>query len=297
MSADGGGGTLLTEGVEAPQGAPPAGGANNQGQGQPQNGSPAGGASSAAWRDLLADAELRNDPSIAKYENLDGLAKGYLNAQKLISGERVARPRDDDDAEGWDRWYKATGRPEKPDEYEFKIPDSLPEGFYDLESEKAFRTWAHENGLNKRQTANLHERFVTTQLEKHHAWQTSQTQEREKGLSSLRREWGSQYDAKMAAAKRGLQAYADPDYFKYLEESGKGNDPREVRAWAKIGEKLAGEQKLVGQAPHGEDGRDPAQVIKEYRAKYNDALHKKEHPDHEARVEGLRKLYDRAYGA
>ena len=70
-----------------------------------------------------------------------------------------------------------------------------------------------------------------------------------------------------------------------------------IRAWAKIGEKLAGEQKLVGQAPHGEDGRDPAQVIKEYRAKYNDALHKKEHPDHEARVEGLRKLYDRAYGA
>ena len=78
-----------------------------------------------------------------------------------------------------------------------------------------------------------------------------------------------------------------------MDESGKGNDPRVIRAWAKIGEKMVGERSLKG-APQIEGG-DPKTAISDFRTKYNDALHNKSHPDHDMRVNQMRELFERAF--
>ena len=57
------------------------------------------------------------------------------------------------------------GGPRWPaDKYEFKRPELPSDLPYDEETEKSFRTWAHINGLSKKQASNLYDGFVKTQL-------------------------------------------------------------------------------------------------------------------------------------
>ena len=289
MSEAASGSTLLTEGVGTPQGGAPAAEAAPAVNG---SAAPAAKADPSDWRSILPE-DLRNEPVFQKYQKPEDAFRSHVNLEKLLGGEKIPKPRSDDDAEGWDRWFKAAGRPDKPEEYAFERPNSLPDNFYDEAAEKSFKNWAHSNGLTKRQAANLHDTYVKNRLEQHHAWQTSQKQASEEAQSNLRREWGGQYDAKISAAKAALSAFADPDYLKEMDESGKGNDPRVIRAWAKIGEKMVGERSLKG-APQIEGG-DPKTAIRDFEAKYKDALHSKSHPDHDARLNQLAALYQQAF--
>jgi hypothetical protein len=288
MSADGsqvGGGSILTEGAGSPQGDLPLEKGQSNGSGAVQNGNEG----SMGRPDWLPEKFYRDNKP-----DYEGLGKSYMNIEKLLGGEKVPKPRSDDDVEGWDRWYKAAGRPDKHDEYEFKKPDSLPNGFYDEEAEKSFKHWAHVNGLTKRQAANLHENYVKTRLEQHQSYQVSQKQATEQNITALKREWGAQYDAKITAAKKALQAYSDPDYYKYLDESGEGNKPALIKAWARIGEKMGGEKRLEGD-PQTSGGSDPKAAISDFRNKYDKALHDKLHPDHNLRVKEYNALFARAF--
>ena len=91
-----------------------------------------------------------------------------------------------------------------------------------------------------------------------------------------------------------MAKYADPDYLREMDESGKGNDPRVIRAWARIGDQMLGSTQLKG-APQPEGSGDPKADIADFRTKYHDALHTKTHPDHDLRVNQLRERFERAY--
>ncbi|MGE0233239.1 MAG: hypothetical protein AB7S46_15780, partial [Flavobacteriaceae bacterium] len=100
------------------------------------------------WREELPE-EMRAHPSLLKFDSAEGLAKSYLAAEKLIGTEKVPVPKTDAD---WERWYRAAGRPERPEEYGFAAPDELPEGLaYDEALDRRLAGLAHEAGLNRRQ--------------------------------------------------------------------------------------------------------------------------------------------------
>jgi hypothetical protein len=309
MSEAAGGSTLLTSGVGTPTGGQPElplsgdqGGAPAPNGAAAPNGQAANGQGTPSiardangdWRVSFIPEDIRSEPVFSKYNTPQDLARSHVNLERLLGGEKIPKPKSDDDQEGWDRWFKAAGRPDKPDEYAFERPNSLPDNFYDEEAERSFKTWAHVNGLTKKQAANLHDNYVKTRLEQHHAWQTSQKQAVEKAEGELRREWGQQYDAKINAAKSALRAYGDPDYLKYLDESGQGNNPQMTRIFARIGEKMMGERRLQGD-PTPESSENVQDLIAAHRTKYNEALHDKRHPDHELRVRQYNALFAKAY--
>lgn len=280
--SDTGGGTLLTTGIPA---APPPrvpDGADKAVQGV-QDGPP-------EW----APAKYW-DPQ-TKSVKTEELGKGYKNLEQLLGKDRIPVPQADDDEDGWQRWYAASGRPEKPDDYEFERP-SLPSDLpYDEDTEKAFRTWAHVNGLNKKQAKNLYDGYVKTQTERHSAWATAQKQARAQSEMALRREHGNQYEQKVAQAKAALSQYADPEYIKWLEESGQGNDPRVIRAWIKVGQEMSGETKLKGAVQPTAQPADLDKAIADFRGQHEKALFSKDHPDHERRVKEYNKLFEMRFG-
>jgi hypothetical protein len=283
MTTETGGSTLLTEGVGTPQGGTPVPASTDATQSPQQqngNGRPQW-LPEKFWREEKPDYE--------------GLGNSYQNLEKLLGGEKVPKPRSDDDEEGWERWYRAAGKPEKPDDYQFQRPNSLPDNFYDEQAEKSFRTWAHVNGLTKKQASNLYDSYVKTQLEARHAYDTSQQQAREEGDRALRREWGDKYEGRIASAKAALKAYGDQDYIARLEASGQGNDPAIIKAWARVGEAMMGERsiKTTASAPASEGDLD--NQISEFREKFKDALYKKEHPDHDRRVREYNRLFQARY--
>jgi hypothetical protein len=228
-----------------------------------------------------------------KYEEL---GKGYQNLEKLLGREKVPVPAGDDDQEGWERLYRAAGKPEKPDDYEFERPDKLPEDLpYDEDGEKNFRAWAHANGLNKKQAKALYDGYVKTQIERHSAWHDMQKQVRSTAEMALRREYGGAYDGKLQLAKSALREFADPDYLKYLDESGRGNDPREIRAWIRIGEKMSGDTKLKGRTENQVVPADAQKAVTEFRSKHEKALYDSSHPDNKRLTDELNRLYSLAY--
>jgi hypothetical protein len=91
----------------------------------------------------------RRRSSRYKESGTEGLARAYLNAEKLIGAEKVPIPKDPNDAEAWERYYKAGGRPDDPAKYEFQKPEKMPDGtIYDENMETWWRQSAHEAGLS-----------------------------------------------------------------------------------------------------------------------------------------------------
>ena len=226
-----------------------------------------------------------------KAPKIEDLGKSYMNLEKLLGREKVPLPQSDEDEDGWTRWYQAAGRPEKPDDYEFERPE-LPEGLpYDEDTEKAYRNWVHANGLNKKQAKALYEGFVKQSVERHAAWQGHQKEMQAKAQMELQRKYGGQYEAKISKARAALKKYTDEAYFKYLDESGLGNDPRLIDAWIKVGDELAGDERLKGNVQPTTTVADVDKVIREFRTKNEKALFDATHPGHAAAVQELQGLY------
>jgi len=269
------------------------------------SGNPTPDAPRNAAQEALATAQEQNDiPEWApekfwdrerKTVKAEDLGRSYKNLEKLLGTEKVPRPTSDDDEEGWERWYKASGRPDSEDKYEFKRPELPPDLPYDEEAEKNFRTWAKANGLNKRQAANLYEAYAKTQMERHAAYHTGQKQARAQIEQNLRREHGGQYEAKVNLARQAIREFADPDYMKWLDETGAGNDPRVIRSWIRVGEKMSGPTKLHGAPVADRNETDLKTAISNFREKHAEALWKKEHPDHDLRVREYNKLFQALY--
>lgn len=226
-----------------------------------------------------------------KAPKIEDLGKSYMNLEKLLGREKVPLPQSEEDEDGWTRWYAAAGRPEKPDEYEFERPELPADLPYDEETEKSYRAWAHANGLNKKQAKSLYDGFVKNSVERHAAWQNHQKEMRAKAQMDLQREFGPQYEAKVAKARAALRKYADPDYYKHLDETGAGNDARMIRAWIKIGDEMAGDERLKGKVAETVTPQDIDRTISEFRSKNEKALYDKSHPNHQHVVNELYKLH------
>ena len=90
-------------------------------------------------------------------ESFGKLAKIAVSAESLI-GKSVQIPDDKAKPEDLDKFFNKLGRPEKPEGYEFKLPEGIPEGMpYDAEFAKAFKAVAHKAGATAKQAAEYHD--------------------------------------------------------------------------------------------------------------------------------------------
>lgn len=249
----------------------------------------------ASWRDRLPE-DLRGNPSLAKFENEEGLAKSYVNLERMLGGDRVPVPKDADDAEAWDRYYAAGGRPAKADEYKVTRPENLEPGMtVDEEGEGFLRSFAHSNGWNQRQFDNAYKAFYEHRVKESVAWRNMQKAQVEEGERALQREGNAQETKTLAKAT--LQQYFDDATIAKLEHAGVGSDPGLIRVLAKIGKDLTGHQILKG----GQTG-EPIKTVDQlkadadnYRQQHATALYDKQHPEHSRHVAELTKIYNRMH--
>lgn len=244
---------------------------------------------------------MKDNPSLNRYANtanpVEALARGYLNAERLISSEKVPVPKDEQDQEAWERYYKAGGKPEAPDKYEFRKPDSLPDGVtYDENMETWWRQSAHEAGLNKRQAARLYDKYA----ERFFAQLDLQTRgvgdEVRRGKLELQRDWGNEYEFRrqMATAEfndmpETLQAH--------LTQVGLTRNPGFIKYLADARARTTGELEAKGaRSPYGSmTPQMVTQKIADFRATHATALSNANHPEHRLRLDEMTRLYQDLY--
>lgn len=257
---------------------------------------PAGGGSAPPgdFRTQLPE-ELANDPSMAPIKDLEGLAKGYVHAQRMVGRDKVPIPADDD-AAGWESVYNRLGRPEKPEDYDLSQTPT-PEGVeVDDKLVDGFKAKAHEMGLNARQTAQMYDWYMSQTGEQLASTQQAQEQAYQDAERSLRREFGEAYDQHLNLARSAVKELGGDGLMAKLDQSGLGNDPDMIKFLARAGQQIAPDD-LVGRGGPSRVTPDEArsriaerQRDPEFVKAYTDG----QHPGHAQAVEEMKKLHEAA---
>ena len=147
-----------------------------------------------SWFQNVADTELREFIQNKGWKDPAEMAVGYRHLEKLVGGEKVPLPKGDTDTEGWDRVYKALGRPAKPEDYQ------LP----DLESAAAY----HKLGLTARQATGLSAWQDTLKAAQEQRQKDEAAAQRAQQLAAVRKEWGGEFEENVRLGKRAVREFA-----------------------------------------------------------------------------------------
>ena len=115
----------------------------------------------------------------------------------------------------------------------------------------------------------------------------------EKAVDGLKREWGQAYDRKLSSASGLYKQFFDEETREELRELGFSNNPKVIRALAKIAESF-GEGKFVSPGGNGQMGLSPdeaqSKITQIYSQYPNHAYFNKNNAGHEAAREEMAKL-------
>lgn len=221
-----------------------------------------------------------------------GLAKSWVNAQKMIGADKVVIPGKEATEQDWNQFYQKLGRPEAPDKYEFKLPEGqqMDENFA-----KGFKDVAFQAGLNPKQVQGLVEWYAKEAQAAVEASQASQGREIAESLEKYKTELGGEdkFRAKIDQARVAVRELADDKFRQFLVDSQLGSRPEAIEFFAKLYPMLQ-EGKVRGGTglPVTTGGMDPADIqmkISDIEAKIFSNM---DSPDRLGWVEQRAKLYE-----
>lgn len=209
--------------------------------GAPASGSPSGTPPTTPdWAVGLPD-DLKSSPSLATYKDLPSFVKSALEAEKLIGKKGIIKPGENATPEELSRYYKELGRPEKPEEYGLKKPEDWPNDvpFSDALVPKVAEMF-HKNGIPGDQAQKLWSDYHNMIKEEFTSHVSLSEQQVNEGLSKLKQEWGGEdkYNANLETAKMAVKEFGGDSLINFLNESGLGNHPDLIRAFANAGQGL-----------------------------------------------------------
>lgn len=239
--------------------------------------------------------DLRNDPSLADFKSGEDLAKSYVHARSMIGADPnqvIKLPGPDED---YSEVFNKLGRPESPDGYELPETDVPIDENYQSE----FLQKAHELGLTKNQAADLYKwnnDHVSNKLSEQQ--QNSQQAEQE-AIEQLKQEWGEAYDQNARLATQTLEEFGGDELKQWLDETGAGNNPTLIKAFAEIGKAMSEDNAIDGETKGFV--MSPSEAQSEIQRLYQDESFMKSYmdeldPNHQTTVERMQNLFKKAHG-
>lgn len=143
----------------------------------------------------------------AKFKTIEGLGGSYASLeQRLRADNKVQIPNEHSSEEDWNAFYEKVGRPNKAEEYDLGLPEDIAGVGLDEEAINEVRAIAHKEGLTQKQIGSLGEWYgksIQAAIEKVNG---DNQRVHDEAISALKKEWGSDYDAKVASAEKGAAA-------------------------------------------------------------------------------------------
>jgi hypothetical protein len=193
----------------------------------------------ANWFDPLPD-EFKTSDHVKNHKSLDDFVKTSLEAQKVIGKKGIIKPGDGATEGDWNEYYKALGRPEKPEEYGFSKPEAWKEMPYDENLIPKFSELLHKNGIPAESAKGLWNDYHNIMLESYKSEIASREKEVQKSLADLRTEIGGEdaFNSMLETARVGVRETGGEELLKFLEETGLGNHPPLIKAFHEVGKML-----------------------------------------------------------
>jgi hypothetical protein len=241
------------------------------------------GSKTADWKAGLPD-DLKADQAIGQYKTLPEFAKGFVETKKMV-GQSLRAPAENATDEEWDKYYKAGGKPNAPEEYKISLPEDFK---LTPQEEKYIRDMAYRMGLNGKQA----QKMVDLQAEQVAGTRKGERDELVATDKTYREKWGATYERNKAIIARTIEKI-DPDkkLRAFFDETGLGNHPVMIDLMHEWGKRLVEDGLMPGDVA-GVTGREEAQAkIKELMAKPEYLKSKKGDP----LFDEVQKLHQLAY--
>ena len=237
-----------------------------------------------SWKEAIPE-DLRNDPNISKFTELEALAKSYINATRMIGQDKVAVPNNNSTDDQWNEVYNKLGRPESPDKYKLEVKsDVVP---LDDGAIKSFAENAHKLGLNNKQAQGILE-FYKESMEGSVQQSRVDTETAQANTEAqLRKEWGRAFDDNIKRAGAVAKANMNPQILDMELKDGTrlGDHPAIIKGFANIAN-LMSEDKLVSTESESVDkGTDYEAEISKIVNDRDGPYWNKSHPDHDKVVQ------------
>lgn len=282
-----------------PEGDGIAGGAGSPGAGSgsaPAGGSSSGGAPVLDWGAFKSSlGDLGKDKSFEPIKDFNGLAKSYVESQKMIGGS-IRLPKKDMKPEDREKAIAdlktklraegiIEGAPETPDKYEIKMPTE--EGFQpNAPLIDSFKSAAHKIGVPPSQVQGLFDWYLNFQAES----QRGEQMEFENSKQALKSEWGGLYVRRMEAARRAASKFLGEDGDELISNLPPKAGVRILKALAEIGDPLLEDAMVAGEIPGVVTKEDLQNKINLMMGDSKHPLNNISHPGHAAAVRDYTKL-------
>ncbi|MBF0189117.1 MAG: hypothetical protein HQL50_14435 [Magnetococcales bacterium] len=186
------------------------------------------------WRQKLS-RRLRHDPTLEPFPDITSLAEAYRAKANTLDREQLDLPRSDAER---DALVNRLGRPDTPSGYELPDVSHAEDLAPTPEDLDAFRKTAHELGLTQAQMSGLYDWHAKTQSDALNAMKTEQEIARHSEENALRGEWQGRFDQQAETARRTMHALCNDETRTWLTESGLERDPRLMRLFSKVAQRL-----------------------------------------------------------
>lgn len=270
---------------------------DNPSDGSMLGGQPAGNENGGAtfngpeWMANLPQ-ELKESKSLSKFSDVENLARGYVNAEKLIGRDKLIMPKTDDE---FAEIYAKLGCPDDVSGYKLAVDDSkIGEQFKGLVQQdlESFLPMAKEAGLNNKQAQLIFNKYLDASMQMRMAQQAKADNELAEAEAALRKEFGETTDTKLALANRMLSQLGGENVIKAITDSGLGRNTEFIKMMVKLGEAHAEE---LGIDKTGNSGAMTPAAIRDEIAQLqaNPAYLDASHPEHRLIVERVQSLFAR----
>lgn len=239
-----------------------------------------------SWKETISE-EFRNDPNIAKFTEIDALAKSYINATRMIGSDKVIVPNQNSNEDHWNEVYDKLGRPQSPDKYKFEIKsDIVP---FEETSIKQFAENAHKLGLNNKQAQGILEFYKNNVEQSAKQSQIDIETAQAQSQQQLRQEWGRAYDEKLTKAKSIAQANFSKELLNTQLKDGTvlGDNPEIIKGFANIANLLSEDKIISTESESVNQGRDIQTEISKIMDDKSGPYWNKSHPDHSKMVQQM----------
>jgi len=237
-----------------------------------------------SWKEAIPE-DLRNDPNISKFTELEALAKSYVNATRMIGQDKVAVPNNNSTDDQWNEVYDKLGRPESPDKYKLEVKsDVVP---LDENAVKSFAENAHQLGLNNKQAQGILEFYKNSMEGSAQQNQVDMETAQANAEQELRKEWGRAYEDNIKKAGAVAKANMDANILDMQLKDGTrlGDHPSIIKGFANIAN-LMSEDKLVStESENVSQGIDYDAEISKIVNDRDGPYWNKAHPDHDKIVQ------------
>ena len=265
------------------------------------------GSVAKSWKSSVR-TDLKDSPLLQKFEDTpDGLNKAlesHANLEKLLGHDKVPIPKDVNDIEGWNRFSKALGIPDKATGYGLPDP-TYPDDMKGMAIDKnKFADIVHAHKLTPAQAQGLWKAYNDVNIDAYGKAMEAHKKSINDVVTRLKGEWGDAYNVNIELGQTVINKFSpDQETNDYLTNQ-LSKDPRAIKFLAKIGEQFAenkvGEfqMKRFSLAPE-EAQNEINKMVKDLEGPYMNVKSKHTEAEHQAaiaRVDMLRASINRAKG-